>query len=81
MRRRTIVEFDNREFLKLLTWPEWNMEPVHIPSAFVRDVPEPTEEERRRSLRYQPVTDVLAGIDDPALRVTFDRRKLLRNGG
>lgn len=70
--RRKFVEFDHREFLKLLTWPEVTLAPMYIPPAFVRDVPEPTEEERRRSLRYQPVAEVLAGVKDASLRITFD---------
>lgn len=78
--RRKYTEHNYTELLKYLSWPEIHIPPVQIPPALVRDIPEPTEEERRRSLRYQPVAEVLADIEDASLSITFDRERLLGHG-
>lgn len=77
-RRKYTEHVSFGEIERLLSWPEIHIPPVQIPAALVRDIPEPTEEERRRSLRYQPVTEALAGvIADANLTLTVNRDELL----
>lgn len=82
--RRKFTEHNHYEFLeKLLHWPDLKSPPaVEIPPALLRDIPEPTDEERRRSLRYQPVSEVLAGvIEDANLTITVDNTAVYRGPG
>ncbi len=68
--RRKFTEHDHFDFLKgLLSWPE-------IPTQVT---PPPSYEEQRRSLRFQPVTELLAGvIEDADLTITVDKTALYR---
>lgn len=68
--RRKYTESSFADMLNYLTWPE-----IQLPRPVV---PAPTEEERRRSLRYQPISEFLADVlVDADLTITVNRDDLL----